>query len=129
MKFQLSKVNPANGIISPETLAKEAGVRNWGVLKGDTELEKIASYLDIQTKLGIRKMLQEAAGQAMIQQAMQGQTPEGQAAQALQGLAGAAAQAGNGNGALGHQLPGRPPEFQDAPRLEDKGDRSTITGS
>jgi len=128
MKFQLAKVNPANGIISPETLAKEAGVKNWGVLKGDTELEKIASYLDIQTKLGIRKMLQEAAGQAMIQQAMQSQTPEGQAAEALKGLAGAAAGA-NGNGTLGHQLPGRPPEFQEAPRLEDKGDRSTITGS
>lgn len=130
MKLQLSKINPANGIISPETLAKEAGVRNWGTLKGDTELEKIASYIDIQTKIQLRKTLQEASVQAMIQQAMQGQTPEGQAAQAMQSLASAANGAG-GNGEVGKQLPGRPPEFQGSPTLQNKndGERSTITST
>lgn len=149
MAIQASNVNPF--LISPETLAKTLDIANWGELEGDTELDKVLAFMEIQKKLGLKATLDQSLLQLLIMQLAQSQSPEGQLANAMAGITQKVSEAGdllrggnsaggggNGSGESGSSgegspsgRVGHPPTFNKAPKLvqKDGGTRSTLTTS
>lgn len=127
--MQATKINPL--MVSPETLAKVLGIENWGKLDGDTEIEKIKSAMKIQEQFGLKTKFDEFLLELLMQKIAQSQSPEGQLGGALNNLAQAVTSSNGENGQKNIMSApvGRPPTFSGPPKLEEKGDRTTITNT
>lgn len=132
--MQAEKIFPGFPMIDPESLANTLDIENWGKLEGDTKLAKIKSFLEMQEKFGLKTKFDSAMVDILVQQMAQAQSPQNQLAQGMQGLAEGIKGSMDSSSSSSQDVHppgqvGRPPEFNGAPTLENKGGRTTITGS
>jgi hypothetical protein len=129
--MQATKLIPGYPLIDPETLMKELDVPNWGYLDGDTIQAKVKSFMDLMKNFQLEAQIDQAKVQMMIQQMMMAANPQAQLLQQLSGLSANLGQdLSNNSKDLGLKRgAGRPPDFKEAPELQNRGDRTTITGS
>jgi hypothetical protein len=129
--MQATKLIPGYPMVDPETLAKELDLPNWGHFDGDTTQQKVESFMLSMEKFGLKTQFDQAMLQLAVQQIMMQNSPEGQIAGALGGISqGITGEINNNGKSLGlHRGSGRPPEFKEAPELENKEGRTTISSS